>query len=79
MSSHNMPEVERLCDFIIIMSFGRVVAMGQPRELIERYQSENLDEVFIHLARAEQLERADEFARETIAGGSAVERAAPKS
>ncbi|MBR0797689.1 ABC transporter ATP-binding protein [Bradyrhizobium jicamae] len=51
LSSHNMPEVEQLCDFVVIMSHGRVVAMGRPRELAERFKCRDLDEVFIHLAR----------------------------
>ena len=36
LSSHNMLEVEQLCDFVVIMSRGRVVAMGTPRELVEQ-------------------------------------------
>jgi ABC-2 type transport system ATP-binding protein len=52
LSSHNMTEVEQLCDFVVIMSHGRVVAMGRPRELAERLQCKDLDEVFIHLARS---------------------------
>lgn len=52
LSSHNMIEVERLCDFVIVMSFGRVIEMGAPCQLIERHGCNNLDEVFIHLARA---------------------------
>ncbi|QPF87962.1 ABC transporter ATP-binding protein [Bradyrhizobium genosp. L] len=51
LSSHNMTEVEQLCDFVVIMSRGRVVAMGKPRELAERFQCRDLDEVFIYLAR----------------------------
>ncbi|HEX3970124.1 MAG TPA: ABC transporter ATP-binding protein, partial [Stellaceae bacterium] len=57
LSSHNMLEVEQLCDFVIIMSFGRIVEMGKPKELIERYQCEDLDEVFIYLARIEHEAR----------------------
>jgi ABC-2 type transport system ATP-binding protein len=53
MSSHNMPEVERLCDFVIIMSFGRVLEMGTPPQLMERYECDSLDEVFIHLSRSD--------------------------
>jgi ABC-2 type transport system ATP-binding protein len=53
MSSHNMREVERLCDFVIIMSFGRVLEMGSPQQLLERHNCENLDEVFIYLSRAD--------------------------
>ena len=51
LSSHNMAEVEQLCDFVVIMSRGRIVAMGRPRELAERFQCRDLDEVFIYLAR----------------------------
>jgi ABC-2 type transport system ATP-binding protein len=51
LSSHNMSEVEQLCDFVVIMSRGRVVAMGRPGELAERFKCKDLDEVFIYLAR----------------------------
>jgi ABC-2 type transport system ATP-binding protein len=51
LSSHNMPEVEALCDFVVIMSRGRVVAMGRPHELVQRFKCQDLDEVFIYLAR----------------------------
>ncbi|MCC8965214.1 ABC transporter ATP-binding protein [Bradyrhizobium sp. Pear76] len=51
LSSHNMTEVEQLCDFVVIMSHGRVVAMGRPQELAERFKCRDLDEVFIYLAR----------------------------
>ncbi|GKQ51676.1 ABC transporter ATP-binding protein [Bradyrhizobium sp. Ce-3] len=51
LSSHNMTEVEQLCDFVVIMSHGRVVAMGRPAELAERFKCRDLDEVFIYLAR----------------------------
>jgi ABC-2 type transport system ATP-binding protein len=53
LSSHNMMEVERLCNFVIIMSFGRIIEMGTTKELIERYERENLHEVFLHLARSD--------------------------
>ncbi|HEX7920863.1 MAG TPA: ABC transporter ATP-binding protein [Bradyrhizobium sp.] len=51
LSSHNMTEVEQLCDFVVIMSQGRIVAMGRPGELAERFKCRDLDEVFIYLAR----------------------------
>ncbi len=51
LSSHNMMEVERLCDFVVIMSYGRVAEMGEPWELIERYRCADLYEVFIEIAR----------------------------
>jgi ABC-2 type transport system ATP-binding protein len=54
LSSHNMLEVEQMCDFVVIMSFGRVVEMGFPRELAARHSCDNLNEVFIQLARSEE-------------------------
>jgi ABC-2 type transport system ATP-binding protein len=50
-TSHNMPEVERLCDRVVFLSHGRVAASGTPRELRERVDRATLDEVFITIAR----------------------------
>lgn len=49
MSSHNMLEVEYLCDRIGIIYRGRMLAIGEPRELKELYGAQNLEEVFIKL------------------------------
>lgn len=50
-ASHNMAEVERLCDHVIILRAGRVVDCGTPEELIARYGRRTLEEVFLDLAR----------------------------
>jgi len=46
LSSHNMLEVEYLCDRVAIMYEGRIVEIGSPRELLERHGVHNLEEVF---------------------------------
>ncbi len=51
MSSHNMPEVEKLCDRVLMMRNGRLVDDAPPRVLIEKYGRKTLEEVFIHIAR----------------------------
>jgi ABC-2 type transport system ATP-binding protein len=51
LSSHNMVEVEQLCDYVVIMSYGRVVAIGTPQELIRLYNCRGLQEVFLHTSR----------------------------
>lgn len=51
LASHNMAEVERLCDDVIMMRAGRIVDRGAPEELIERYGRTNLEEVFLDIAR----------------------------
>jgi len=49
LSSHNMLEVEYLCDRVAIIHRGRVIAEGSPKELIEEHGVENLEEVFVKL------------------------------
>jgi len=45
-SSHNMLEVEHLCDKVALINKGKIVAEGKPKELEEKFESENLEEVF---------------------------------
>ncbi len=47
LSSHNMLEVEYLCDRVCLLDEGRLVDMGTPRELTAKYSARNLEEVFI--------------------------------
>jgi ABC-2 type transport system ATP-binding protein len=46
LSSHNMLEVEYLCDRIALLNKGKIVVEGQPNELKQKYKGENLEEVF---------------------------------
>ncbi|MBX9944584.1 MAG: ABC transporter ATP-binding protein [Reyranella sp.] len=51
LASHNMSEVERLCDDVILLQAGRVFERGSPRELIDRFGREDMEEVFLDMAR----------------------------
>jgi ABC-2 type transport system ATP-binding protein len=51
LASHNMLEVERLCSDVIMMRAGRIVDRGTPGQLLARYGRENLEEVFLDIAR----------------------------
>jgi ABC-2 type transport system ATP-binding protein len=51
LASHNMSEVERLCDDVILLQAGRVFERGSPRELIERFGRQDMEEVFLDMAR----------------------------
>ena len=51
MASHNMVEVERLCDDVLIMREGRIVDRGAPAALIARYGRATLEQVFLDIAR----------------------------
>ncbi|HYM31373.1 MAG TPA: ABC transporter ATP-binding protein [Candidatus Cybelea sp.] len=50
-ASHNMTEVERMCDDVLMMRAGRIVDRGSPQALIERYGRSNMEEVFLDIAR----------------------------
>jgi ABC-2 type transport system ATP-binding protein len=51
LASHNMAEVERLCDRVIMLKQGRVVGDGTPAEFLARFGRTNLEDVFLDLAR----------------------------
>ena len=50
-ASHNMLEVERLCDSVLMMRSGRIVDSGAPKELIAKYGRTTLEDVFLDVAR----------------------------
>lgn len=66
LASHNMAEVERLCDHVLMMRAGRIVDRGSPRQLISRYGRRTMEEVFLDIAR----NRPAAGARDTRAGAS---------
>jgi ABC-2 type transport system ATP-binding protein len=51
LASHNMAEVERLCDRIIMLKQGRIVGDGSPAEFLERFGRDSLEDVFLDVAR----------------------------
>jgi lipooligosaccharide transport system ATP-binding protein len=53
LTTHYMEEAARLCDRLVIMDFGRIVAEGSPEQLTERYEQPHLEAVFLHLTGRE--------------------------
>jgi ABC-2 type transport system ATP-binding protein len=51
LASHNMFEVERLCDRVIILKRGRIEEDDSPDRIMARYSRANLEEVFLDVAR----------------------------
>jgi lipooligosaccharide transport system ATP-binding protein len=49
LTTHYMEEAQRLCDRIVIMDGGRIVAEGSPPELLERYEQQSLEGVFLEI------------------------------
>ena len=51
LASHNMDEVKRLCNSVLMMKDGTIVDSGTPDNLIAKHGRKNLEEVFLELAR----------------------------
>ncbi len=56
LASHNMAEVERLCERVIIMKRGRIEDDDTPAKLLTRYGRRTLEEVFLDVARRNGIE-----------------------
>ena len=51
LASHNMDEVKRLCNSVLMMKDGVIVDRGTPKDLILKHGRKNLEEVFLEIAR----------------------------
>jgi ABC-2 type transport system ATP-binding protein len=54
-TSHNMHEVEAFCDRIVFLHHGTKLADGTPRQVLERFKSRSLNELFIRVASTGEL------------------------
>ncbi len=54
LASHNMDEVKRLCNSVMMMKDGTIVDSGTPEDLIEKYGQKNLEEVFLEIVRKDK-------------------------
>jgi ABC-2 type transport system ATP-binding protein len=50
-TSHNMHEVEEVCDRVLFLSRGRILLEGDPKTLPQEHGKESLEELFITVAR----------------------------
>ncbi len=50
-ASHNMSEVERLCDEVLMMKNGEIIDKGTSNDLVNKHGRKNLEEVFLKIAR----------------------------
>lgn len=51
LSSHNMLEVEYLCDRIALIAEGKIVEEGKPKALMDKYKANNIEEVFTKVVK----------------------------
>ncbi len=62
LASHNMAEVERMCDHVLMLKQGRIVDRGSPAALLSRYGRADMEEVFLDIARDRRAARETEDA-----------------
>ena len=55
-TSHNMRDVEEVCDRVVFMHKGKILFVGTPEETLQHFQEESLEEVFIRVARGGEIE-----------------------
>jgi ABC-2 type transport system ATP-binding protein len=54
-TSHNMRDIEEICDRVLFLHNGRLITEGTPAQVIERFRTRNLEEVFIRIARSGEV------------------------
>ena len=59
LASHNMAEVERLADRVILLQAGRIIEDETPKALIQSYGRETLEDVFLDVVRGRTSEKRD--------------------
>ena len=54
-TSHNMRDIEEVCDRVLFLHNGRLMAAGTPAQVIEQFRTRSLEEVFIRVARSGEV------------------------
>ena len=54
-TSHNMMEVEQFCERILFLRRGQILADGSPKEVLQRFNESNLENLFLKVARSGDL------------------------
>ncbi len=49
LTTHYIEEAEALCDRVAIIDYGKLIELGSPKELMEKYEAENLEKVFMKI------------------------------
>lgn len=50
-TSHNMKDVEEICGRVLFLHHGKIIAEGSPQQVVDQFQQESLEDVFIQVAR----------------------------
>ena len=67
-TSHNMRDIEEVCDRVLFVAKGRKIAEGTPKEVIEKFKQKSLEDVFIRIARSGDLLAEGEKDKDEVGG-----------
>jgi ABC-type multidrug transport system ATPase subunit len=56
LTTHYIEEAEALSDTVAIIDYGELIALGSPKELMDKYKTKNLEEVFMQITGRRILE-----------------------
>jgi len=56
LTTHYIEEAEKLCDRVAIIDYGKIIEIGNPQELIQKYSVKNLEEVFMEITGRRMME-----------------------
>ncbi len=62
-TSHNMRDVQEVCDRVLFMHKGKIIAQGTPQQVMDQFQQTSLEDVFISVARGGDVLEADAAAK----------------
>ena len=54
-TSHNMRDIEEVCDRVLFLHNGRLITEGPPQQVLEQFRTRSLEEVFIKIARSGEV------------------------
>jgi ABC-2 type transport system ATP-binding protein len=54
-TSHNMRDIEEICDRLLFLHNGRLMTEGAPSQVLEQFRTRSLEEVFIRIARSGEV------------------------
>ncbi len=57
-TSHNMRDIEEVCDRVLFMHKGKVVTEGSPQEVLDKFKQTSMEDVFIRIVRDGDIEEA---------------------
>ncbi|MNL61269.1 hypothetical protein D3C87_1851750 [compost metagenome] len=57
-TTHNLREMELMADRVVFLNQGKILASGSPAEIAERFSAEDLEAVFLKVARGEVEDEA---------------------